>query len=72
LIQTTQLILITKSNLYTEEVKFAPIQGMMHIFPSWLLHQVDPNPVDFERISLSFNISFVMKSELHGTIQRDW
>jgi len=64
--------LLTKSNLYTEEVKFAPIQGMMHIFPSWLLHQVDPNPVDFERISLSFNISFVMKSELHGTIQRDW
>ena len=64
--------LLTKSNLFTEEVIFSPIQGMMHLFPSWLLHQVDPNPVDFERISLSFNISFVMKSELYGTIQKDW
>jgi uncharacterized protein (TIGR02466 family) len=64
--------LLTKSNLFTEEVIFSPVQGMMHFFPSWLLHQVDPNPVDFERISLSFNISFVMKPELHGTIQRDW
>jgi uncharacterized protein (TIGR02466 family) len=64
--------LLTKPNLFSKEVIFPPTQGMMYIFPSWLVHQVDPNPVDFERISLSFNISFAIKSELHGTIQREW
>ena len=38
--------------------KFKPEEGMMAIFPSWLLHYVEPNLCKEDRIALSFNISF--------------
>ncbi|MBL92137.1 MAG: hypothetical protein CMH56_10070 [Myxococcales bacterium] len=65
-------LLLKERNLFTQDVAFPPVQGMMYIFPAWLMHQVDPNPVDFDRISLSFNISFKIKQELQGTIQKDF
>tara|TARA_R110002020_G_scaffold115103_4_gene264760 strand:- start:496 stop:1152 length:657 start_codon:yes stop_codon:yes gene_type:complete len=39
-------------------VKFQPREGMMIIFPSWLLHYVEPNLCEDDRIAISFNISF--------------
>ena len=38
--------------------KFKPEEGMMAIFPSWLLHYVEPNLCKEDRIAISFNISF--------------
>tara|TARA_Y100000361_G_C11156350_1_gene344379 strand:- start:932 stop:1591 length:660 start_codon:yes stop_codon:yes gene_type:complete len=38
--------------------KFKPEEGLMVIFPSWLLHYVEPNLCDEDRIAISFNISF--------------
>lgn len=38
--------------------KFKPEEGMMVIFPSWLLHYVEPNLCKEDRIAISFNISF--------------
>jgi uncharacterized protein (TIGR02466 family) len=64
--------LMEHSSVLIENVTFAPIEGTMLIFPSWLMHQVDPNPVDFDRISLSFNISFKLKPELVGSVQKEW
>lgn len=41
-------------NLFTVE----PKEGMLVMFPSWLLHKVEPNKSDSTRCSLAFNISF--------------
>ena len=32
-----------------------PVENLLMIFPSWLPHSVEPNDVEEERISLSFN-----------------
>ncbi len=41
---------------YRTPVKaLTPAPGMLLIFPPWLLHAVDPNTTDAERISLAFN-----------------
>jgi uncharacterized protein (TIGR02466 family) len=34
-----------------------PMTGRLVIFPSWVLHYVESNPTDAERISLAFNIT---------------
>jgi uncharacterized protein (TIGR02466 family) len=39
-----------------QKVTYKPAAGRMIIFPSWLLHGVDPNLGQEERVSLSFNI----------------
>lgn len=33
-------------------------EGMLLIFPAWLVHQVSPNPAGQNRISVSFNLMF--------------
>ena len=49
----------TSHNPWLDNVaKFKPEEGMMAIFPSWLLHYVEPNLCKEDRIALSFNISF--------------
>lgn len=35
---------------------YQPIEGRMILFPSWLIHGVQPNEVEIERISLAFNL----------------
>jgi len=35
-----------------------PEEGMLILFPSWLLHNTEPNTTDNERISISFNLLF--------------
>ena len=48
-----------KHNPWLDNVaKFKPEEGLMIIFPSWLLHYVEPNLSSEERIAISFNISF--------------
>jgi uncharacterized protein (TIGR02466 family) len=39
-----------------QKVTFKPVEGRILIFPSWLLHGVEPNFSDRDRISMSFNI----------------
>ena len=49
----------TSHNPWLDNVaKFKPEEGMMAIFPSWLLHYVEPNLCKEDRIAISFNISF--------------
>ncbi len=49
----------TSHNPWLDNVaKFKPEEGMMIIFPSWLLHYVEPNLCKEDRITISFNISF--------------
>jgi uncharacterized protein (TIGR02466 family) len=38
-----------------ENVNYAPKVGRLIFFPSWLIHRVDMNCTDNERISLAFN-----------------
>jgi uncharacterized protein (TIGR02466 family) len=40
-------------------VSFEPKEGMMLFFPSYLMHKVNNNLENKERISISFNISFL-------------
>jgi uncharacterized protein (TIGR02466 family) len=42
------------SSIFTYEVT----EGKIIIFPSWLMHYVDPNPGDDLRISIAFNVKF--------------
>ena len=44
---------------YSNIVKIPPEKGMILLFPNWLLHKVEPNRTDKERVSLSFNIEFL-------------
>lgn len=37
---------------------YAPEEGKLLIFPSWLLHWVETNNTDHDRISLSFNTNY--------------
>jgi uncharacterized protein (TIGR02466 family) len=47
-------------NIWTlPKVSYKPYEGMMLLFPSWLLHGVEPNMSDETRISLSFNIGMI-------------
>jgi uncharacterized protein (TIGR02466 family) len=49
----------TKNNNYTSSTWWLPADvGMLYIFPSWLLHHVEPNMNNKEeRISYSFNLA---------------
>ena len=37
------------------EVKYMPKTGDLIIFPSWVLHQVEPNDSNISRVSVAFN-----------------
>jgi uncharacterized protein (TIGR02466 family) len=53
-------LLWLKSNLDTplsfKEITYSPSRGQYLIFPSWLVHRVEPNLNDEERISVAFNV----------------
>jgi len=40
----------------TEEVRMAPEEGRMYVFPGWLEHGVEENQSDQDRISIAFNV----------------
>lgn len=43
-------------NKYDSSVfSYEPVEGKVVVFPSWLMHYVDPNPTEGVRISLAFN-----------------
>ncbi len=37
------------------EVIYKPKPGLLLLFPSWLLHRVEPNNTDSERVTIAFN-----------------
>ena len=45
------------------EVPVVPEEGMLVLFPAWLRHRVEPHSGPDERISLSFNVLAVPRSE---------
>ena len=38
-------------------------EGKIIIFPSWLMHYVDPNPNDSTRVSIAFNAKYISNYE---------
>ena len=40
----------------THQVRITPVVGRMVLFPGWLMHRVETNHTDKERISFTFNI----------------
>jgi uncharacterized protein (TIGR02466 family) len=40
----------------SSECKYAPTERQLIMFPSWLLHYVEPNQSNEDRISIAFNI----------------
>jgi len=44
------------SKVDTQQVRFTPVVGRMVLFPGWLMHRVEVNHTDTERISFTFNI----------------
>jgi uncharacterized protein (TIGR02466 family) len=46
-------------NYLPNRVHYTPIVGRLILFPGWLKHGTKVNTTDNERISLSFNISFI-------------
>lgn len=46
-------------NVFGENIPFRPEPGMLLVFPSWLKHYVHPNAGPEERISISFNATFL-------------
>jgi len=50
----------TENNSFSRmEVEYEPKEGMVILFPSYLSHRVDINNSNKDRISISFNVSFV-------------
>ena len=43
---------------YSNVVNIEVEQGMILLFPNWLMHKVMPNRTDYSRISLAFNAEF--------------
>jgi len=43
---------------YNGSTKYYPKDGDIIIFPSYLVHRVEPNPSDRDRINIAFNIGF--------------
>jgi uncharacterized protein (TIGR02466 family) len=55
---------ITEYNLWTlPKISYKPEVGMMLLFPSWLMHGVETNMSEETRISVSFNIGMLAKSD---------
>jgi uncharacterized protein (TIGR02466 family) len=53
---------LTEFNLWTlPKISYKPQAGSMLLFPSWLMHGVEPNLSDEARISMSFNIGMMAK-----------
>ena len=49
----------TGNNEYNSRIAHLPIrEGGLILFPAWLVHSVENNPEDMDRISISFNIMF--------------
>lgn len=58
--------LTTIKNQYTaENVRFAPEEGSIVLFPSYLPHSVSTNNHDEERISISFNLICLPKGSIN-------
>lgn len=47
------------SSLFTYPIK----EGKVVIFPSWLMHYVDPNPTDELRVSIAFNARYLQYAD---------
>lgn len=47
-----------KAENYSNLLSVEPQEGMVLLFPSWLMHKVLPNKTNEMRISLAFNIEF--------------
>jgi len=46
---------------YNGSMQYHPEDGDILLFPSHLLHSIEPNPADKERINIAFNISYKPK-----------
>jgi len=44
--------------VYNGVSKYYPDDGDVLIFPSYLMHRVEPNPLDKERVNVAFNVTF--------------
>ena len=53
----TSHLLSSPQNLIPERIKITPKDGKIIIFPPWLSHSVTQNQIDYNRISISFNVS---------------
>ena len=47
-------------------VEYACQEGLLLVFPSWLLHSVQPNRSDEFRVSISFNVGFHRSTTARG------
>ena len=54
-------------------IPFEPITGECSLFPSGLMHMVEPNPTNKERYSISFNttLNYLDPNARHGKVE-DW
>jgi uncharacterized protein (TIGR02466 family) len=55
LLKTVQLEIAKNQNYYASYI-FTPKEGTMILFPSEMLHGVEPNESDEDRISIAFNL----------------
>lgn len=46
---------------YDGSMQYSPEDGDIILFPSHLLHSIEPNPMDKERINIAFNVSYKPK-----------
>lgn len=58
LLQNVDSEIVKKQN-YCSEYTFNPKEGTMVLFPSDLLHGVEPNESDEDRISIAFNLNCI-------------
>jgi uncharacterized protein (TIGR02466 family) len=48
-----------ETDLSFGEVHYKPVEGLLLVFPSWIIHRVEPNNSDEERISVAFNTRLI-------------
>ena len=48
-----------ETNLSCEEAHYKPVDGLLLVFPSWIVHRVETNNNEEERISIAFNTKLI-------------
>ena len=61
---------VRKNNAYNSgQVNVEACEGLLVLFPAWLIHQVGENRTNENRISISFNLMFSSFTEKHSPVK---
>ena len=68
LMHTRSQFFADKSPMAQEKQSFRPETGKLLMFPSWMMHEVQQQKTDSERVSLAFNLGIVTRPKKNAQV----